>query len=85
MKEKEIGWLTSKRGWEINHLATKPFRDLLFSIHYKNIPSKNENLIDSLNWYKKNLESKIKLTENFDRKLSGLLDCTNEILKEAGE
>lgn len=82
MKEKEIGWLTSKRGWEINHLAIKPFRDLLFSLHYKNIPSKNEVLIDSLNWYRKQLESRIKLTENFDRRLSGLLDCTNEILKE---
>jgi len=82
MKEKEIGWLTSKRGWEINHLAIKPYRDLLFSIHYRNIPSKNETLIDALNWYRKQLESRIKLTENFDRRLSGLLDCTNEILKE---
>ncbi len=81
MKEKEIGWLTSKRGWEINHLATKVYRDLLFSIHYLSLPSKKETLVDSLQWYKKILDKQIDIA-NFDRRLSAILDCVDFILRD---
>lgn len=80
MKEKEIGFLTSKKGKEINQLATKTFRQLLFSIHYRNRPSKKDVLKDSLFWYQGTLEDGMK--EDFDRRLSTLLDCTHVILEE---
>ncbi len=80
MKEKEIGFLTAKRGKEINHLATKAYRNLLFSIHYQCRPSKKDILIDSLGWYKGNIEKRI--TEELDRRLSTLLDCSDEIIKD---
>ncbi len=81
MKEKEIGWLTSKRGWEINHLATKVYRDLIFSIHYLSLPSKKEILVDSLQWYKKVLDKQIDIA-NFDRRLSALVDCVDYLLRD---
>ena len=62
----------------MNHLATKPYRELLFSIHYQNRPSKKEILIEHLEWYQKNLEKR--MTEDFDRNLSTLLDCNRVIL-----
>jgi len=77
MKERDIGKLCARRGYEINHLANKVWRSLLFRIHYQNQPSRKEILKDSLSWYRKNLESRIK--ENFDKNLSSLLDCVNLI------
>lgn len=56
MKEKEIAHLTSKRGWEINHLGQKEYRQLLFSIHYRNRPSRKDILRESLVWYQKVIE-----------------------------
>ena len=81
MKEKEIAWLTSKRGYERNELSTKSYRQLLFSIHYLNRPSKKQILIDSLEWYRNSLIKSIKTGET-DRISSGLLDCTDMILRE---
>jgi hypothetical protein len=80
MKEKNIGRLCAKRGYEINHLANKIWRSLLFQIHYKNQPSKKEILKDSLSWYQKQLEGRIK--NEFDRRLSSLLDCVNLIQED---
>lgn len=41
MSEKEIGFLCSKKGKEVNHLANKQMRQLIFRIHYLNLPPKN--------------------------------------------
>lgn len=53
MREKEVGYLTSRRGWESNDLATKEYRQLLFSLHYRNRPSKLDLLRASLDWAEK--------------------------------
>ncbi len=82
--EKEIGWLTSKRGYERNELATKAYRQLLFSIHYLNRPSKKQTLIDSLEWYRGCL-LKYVVPGDTERKASGLLDCTDTLLRELNE
>ncbi len=82
MNEKQIGKLCMKKGKEINHFATRSWKALLFSIHYQNQPSKKEVLIDSLNWYKGLLDKTINQDgTEFDRKLSGLMACADEILK----
>ena len=82
MKEKEIGWLCSKKGKEINHLSNKVYKDLIFSIHYQNLPSKREFLIDGLKWYRGIIEKNWMKGEDFDRAASGLLTCADEILKD---
>ncbi len=80
MKEKGIAHLTSKRGYHLNDLALPLYRKLLMSIHYQCLPSKRDVLIESLQWYQKQLE---KYTDKeFDRHLSGLLDCSREILND---
>ncbi len=43
MNEKAIGFLCSRKGKETNHLANKPWRQLLFRIHYLNLPPKKSN------------------------------------------
>jgi len=78
MKEKELGWLCSNKGKKINHLSNKVYKELIFSIHYQNLPSKKEMLIDGLNWYK----GLIMNGKDFDRAASGLVTCTDEILKD---
>jgi hypothetical protein len=45
MSEKQIGWFCSKKGKEANHLANKPWRSLIFRIHYLNQPPKKKNAI----------------------------------------
>ena len=45
MSEKQIGWFCSKKGKEANHLANKPWRQIMFRIHYLNLPPKKENAI----------------------------------------
>jgi len=42
MTGKQIGWFCSKKGKEANHLANKPWRALIFRVHYLNLPPKNE-------------------------------------------
>jgi len=42
MSMKQIGWFCSKKGKEANHLANKPWRQLMFRIHYLSLPSKKE-------------------------------------------
>ncbi len=80
MKEKGIAHLTSKRGYHLNDLALPLYRKLLMSIHYQCLPSKRDVLVESLQWYQKQLE---KFTDKeFDRHLSCLLDCTREILND---
>ena len=81
MNERQLGKLCMKKGKEINAFATRSWKALLFSIHYTNQPSKREILIDSLNWYKGLIEKTMKSETEFDRKLSGLLTCADEILK----
>jgi len=80
MKEKHIGRMCSKRGYELNHLANKIWRSLIFQIHYKNQPSKKEILKDSLGWYQGTLEDR--MTNDFDRRLFGLLDCVHVIQED---
>ncbi len=82
MKEKELGWLCSKKNRAINHLSNKVLKDLIFSIHYQNLPSKKEILIDGLNWYRGLIEKNHMKDEDFDRAASGLLTCADEILKD---
>ncbi len=82
MKEKELGWLCSKKNREINHLSNKVLKDLIFSIHYQNLPSKKEILIDSLIWYVRVIEKNYMNGGDFDRAASGLLTCADEILKD---
>ena len=43
MTEKQISCFCSKRWKEVNHLANKPMRQLIFRIHYLNLPSKKES------------------------------------------
>lgn len=85
MNERQLGKLCMKKGKEINHFATRSWKALLFSIHYQNQPSKREVLIDSLNWYKSMIEKTMKSETEFDRRLSGLLTCADEILKALSE
>ncbi len=42
MSEKEIGFFCAKKGKEMNHLANKQWRQLIFRIHYLNLPPKKE-------------------------------------------
>jgi hypothetical protein len=37
---KTLAYHLSRKGWEINHLANKPMRKLLWRIHYLNTPQK---------------------------------------------
>lgn len=83
-REKEIGWLTSKRGYERNELATKAYRQLLYSIHYLSRPSKKQTLIDSLEWYRHGLLKDVDNGET-DRQVSGMLDCVDTILRELND
>ena len=39
----QIAYHLSKKGWEINHLSTKPLRKLIWRIHYLNLPKKDSN------------------------------------------
>ena len=43
MSEKTIGFFCSKKGKESNHLANKPWRQLMFRIHYLSLPPKKES------------------------------------------
>ena len=40
MSEKQIGFFCSKKGKESNHLANKPWRQLIFRIRYLSLPPK---------------------------------------------
>ena len=37
---KQLAYHLSKKGWELNHLSSKPMRKLLWRIHYVNKPRK---------------------------------------------
>lgn len=42
MSPKQIGWFCSKKCRERNDLANKPWRQLIFHIHYLNLPPKKK-------------------------------------------
>ncbi len=48
MNEKQIGWFCSKKGKEANHLANKPWRQLIFRIHYLSLPPKKQSSLSPL-------------------------------------
>jgi hypothetical protein len=82
MQGKNVGKLCSKRGYEVNHLATKTYRELIFSIHFQSKPSKMDILRDSLKWYQEALEKHIKPDSGgWDKELSQRLDCVNYLLQ----
>lgn len=83
MQGKAVGKLCSRRGYEINHLATKTYRELIFSIHFQSKPSKMDILRDSLKWYQGRLELKIK--DEPDKILSSKIDCVNFLLADLTE
>lgn len=42
MSERQIGYFCSKKGKEVNHLANKQWKGLIFRIHYLNLPPKKQ-------------------------------------------
>lgn len=43
---KQLAYHLSRKGWEINHLATKPMRKLLWRIHFLNMLKKVKNGVE---------------------------------------
>jgi len=41
---KQLGYHLSRKGWEINHLATKPMRKLMWRIKFKNTPRREAHV-----------------------------------------
>lgn len=41
MTTKEIGILTGRKNYQVNHLSSRVWRKIIFNIHYLNIPPKN--------------------------------------------
>ena|SRR3990170_611611 len=81
MSDKKVGVLCGKRNYERNELAVPHWRKIIFRVHKMFQPSKKERLIELLEWYKSLLEKNINSETEFDRKLSTLLTCVDEILK----
>lgn len=40
MTTKEIGFLTGRKNYQVNHLSSRVWRKIVFNIHYLNIPPK---------------------------------------------
>ncbi len=43
---KQLAYHLAKKGWELNHLATKPMRKLMWHIHFRNQPKKENHVRD---------------------------------------
>lgn len=41
MTTKEIGFLTGRKNYQVNHLSSRAWRKIVFNIHYLNIPPKD--------------------------------------------
>jgi hypothetical protein len=41
--KKQIGYFTSSKLHELNHLSSKPMKKLVWSIHYRNQPKKSQD------------------------------------------
>lgn len=47
MNTKEIGFLTGRKNYEINHLSSRVWRKIVFNIHYLSLPPKERKVICS--------------------------------------
>ena len=48
MNTKEIGFLTGRKNYEINHLSSRVWRKIVFNIHYLSIPPKERKICSSV-------------------------------------
>jgi hypothetical protein len=44
MTTKEIGFLTGRKNYQVNHLSSRVWRKIVFNIHYLNTPPKEKNI-----------------------------------------